>query len=163
MHYIIKFIGLSSCVITIIYQLTTRICIAFMGPILNYIMKEFHYQIRDAKVQLFEEAFEKVDTENKSGKLEILELGIGCGENFRCFPTNSNITVLDNTDKYLSFLKQSVSEKRDDLTVSNLIVNSAENMTSIESNSMDVVLHTFLLCSIADYNAAINEVYRVLK
>ena len=79
------------------------------------------------------------------------------------FPTNSNITVLDNTDKYLSFLKQSVSEKRDDLTVSNLVINSAENMTSIESNSMDVVLHTFLLCSIADYNAAINEVYRVLK
>ena len=134
-----------------------------MGPILNYIMKEFHCQIRDAKVELFEKAFEKVDTENKSGKLEILELGIGCGENFRCFPTNSNITVLDNTDKYLSFLKQSVSEKRDDLTVSNLVVNSAENMTSIESNSMDVVLHTFLLCSIADYNAAINEVYRVLK
>ena len=51
-----------------------------MGPILNYVMKEFHHQIRDAKVDLFEEAFEKVDTENTSGKLEILELGIGTGD-----------------------------------------------------------------------------------
>ena len=64
-----KLFGLTSCVITIIYQLATRICIAFMGPILNNVMKELHHQIRDAKMELVEEAFKKVYTENKSGKL----------------------------------------------------------------------------------------------
>ena len=95
--------------------------------------------------------------------MEILELGIGTGENFRCFPHNSNITILDKTDIFLPVLQESIDQHRKDLTISKLVVNSAEKMSSIESNTMDAVVHTFVLCSIPDTTATLKEIYRVLK
>ena len=131
--------------------------------VIKFVMTRIHFQVRNIKTKLFEEAFEKIDTNNKSGKLEILELGVGSGENFRSFPKNSNITVLDVSDRFLPALQESIEQNRKDLTISKLVVCSAEKMTSIESNSMDVVVHTFLLCSIPDTTATLNEIYRVLK
>ena len=129
----------------------------------RFIMTNIHWRVRDLKSKLFEEAFEKVDTNNKSGKLEILELGVGTGANFKSFPKNANITILDVSDRFLPALQESINKHRKDLTISKLVVSSAEKMTSIESNSMDVVLHTFVFCSIPDTTAALNEIYRVLK
>jgi ubiquinone/menaquinone biosynthesis C-methylase UbiE len=94
----------------------------------------------------------------------ICNVGIGTGENFRHFPLNSNLTILDKTDKFLKYIKDSIrNQKRDDLNVSKLIVSEGENMNAIESNSMDVVVHTFILCSVNDYNLVLKEIYRVLK
>ena len=129
----------------------------------RFIMTNIHWKIRDLKSKLFQEAFDKVDTNNKGEKLEILELGVGTGENFRSFPKNANITILDVSDRFLPVLQESINQHRKDLTISKLVVSSAEKMTSIESNSMDVVLHTFVFCSIPDTTAALNEIYRVLK
>jgi len=93
-----------------------------------------------------------------------LEIGIGTGENFRHFPLNSNLHILDKTEIFLDYLKDSIkSSGRSDLTISQLVVNRAEDMKSIESNSMDAVVHTFTLCSVDDYSKVLNEIYRVLK
>jgi ubiquinone/menaquinone biosynthesis C-methylase UbiE len=43
------------------------------------------------------------------------------------------------------------------------VVNQAEDMNSIDSDSMDAVVHTFILCSVNDYNKTLQEIYRVLK
>lgn len=52
---------------------------------------------------------------------------------------------------------------RPDLQISKLIVESAEHMKSLESNSFDMVVHTLLLCSVENYRLVLDEVYRVLK
>ena len=87
---------------------------------------------------------------------------MGSGENFRQFPLNSNVTILDKTDKFSDHIKMSM-QKREDLHFSKLVINQAENMSSIESNSMDAVVHTFFLCSVDNSDLVINEIYRVLK
>lgn len=144
-------------------NLIKRVAHTYLPRILKFMMPRMHLRLRNLKTKLFEEAFEKVDTNNKSGKLEILELFIRTGENFKCFPPNSNITILDNNDRFLPVLQDSINQHRKDLTISKLIVNSAEKMSSVESNSMDVVVHTFMLCSVPDSNSALKEIYRVLK
>ena len=44
-----------------------------------------------------------------------------------------------------------------------LIVSKAEEMNGIESNSMDLVVHTFTLCSVDKYELVLDQIYRVLK
>ena len=114
--------------------------------LLNRIMKTIHASIRDKiKVKVFKQAFEKVKSNEKNEPLEILEIGVGTGENFQFFPENSKISFVDKSDAFLPYLKESMEKDgRRDLK---LIVTNGENMVEIESNSKDVVVHTFILCS----------------
>lgn len=126
-------------------------------------MKSIHLNMIELKSKHFQDALARLNT-SKSEKLEILELGIGCGENFKNFPRGSNVTILDKTDIFLPYLNDSIkTNNRHDLTVSRLVLNSAESMVDIESNSMDVVVHTLMLCSVSDYRLVLDEIYRVLK
>ncbi len=97
-------------------------------------------------------------------RLNVLEVGVGTGENFKYYPQDTNITILDKTDKFREYYEESIrSHQRPDLTISNLVVNHAEDMKSIESNTMDAVLHTFFLCSVDDRKKVLSEINRVLK
>ena len=62
----------------------------------------------------------------------------------------------------MSFLKESF-KIRPDLQVAKLIVSKAEEMNGIKSNSMDLVVHTFTLCSVDKYELVLDQIYRVLK
>lgn len=141
-----------------------KLLIKFFYPaVLSFLMKSIHSKIIDLKSKHFQEALSRLKT-RKSDRLEILELGIGCGENFKNFPPGSNVTILDKTDIFLPYLKESIKKnKREDLHVSRLVLNSAESMIDIDSASMDVVVHTLMLCSVNDYRLVLNEIYRVLK
>ena len=122
----------------------------------------YHFNLKHLKKELFDEAFSKLQSTDQ--KFNILEIGIGSGQNFLYFPPNSNLTILDKNEKFLPKLKQSmVKNKRQDLSVSELVINDAENMNSIASNSMDAVVHTFILCSVKNSDKVLSEIYRVLK
>ena len=114
--------------------------------ILNKFMKIIHVSIRDKiKVKLFKQAFENVKANKTDAPLEILEIGVGTGENFKFFPLDSKISFVDKTDVFLPFLTESL--KKDGRRDLKLIVTNGENMVEIESNSKDVVVHTFIMCS----------------
>ncbi|CAF0871607.1 unnamed protein product, partial [Brachionus calyciflorus] len=125
-------------------------------------MKNTHSNLIQIKKKIFDEVSSKIQL--KTNRFEILELGVGTGENFDFFPTNSNITISDKTDKFVSFLNESISKiKRKDINVSKLLILDANDMKSIESNSLDIVVHTFLLCSVKSIPKTLNEIYRILK
>lgn len=134
----------------------------FMAFVLYKIMKLIHYDIETLKENLFTKVNEKVYSNVKDQKPKVLEIGIGAGENFRHFPKNSEVLILDKTDEFLPYLKESFSV-RSDLEISKLYVEKAENMKSIESNSVDLVVHTFILCSVDDFQKVLNEIYRIMK
>jgi ubiquinone/menaquinone biosynthesis C-methylase UbiE len=163
MNFWLQIIGFGLAAYVIFVKLLKPLAKTIPSIVIKFTMSRIHKQVLNLKTKLFEEAFEKIETNNNTGKLEILELGVGSGENFRSFPKNSNITVLDVTDRFLPALQESIEQNRKDLTISKLVVSSAEKMTPIESNSMDAVVHTFMLCSIPDTAATLNEIYRVLK
>ena len=147
-------------VVWLIFKKTMRLLFPLM---LNFMMNKVHSSLQ-IKKKLFDEAFENVSTNNKSSKLEILEIGIGTGCNFKHFPKDANVTILDKDDQFLSYLRASMErENRQDLQISKLVVNTGENMKDIKSNSMDAVVHTFIMCSVSDYSLVMQEIHRVLK
>lgn len=136
----------------------------FMPNLINFVMKTVHSHLVSMKAKHFQEAFEQIKSSGKNSKLEILEIGIGTGENFKYYPQNANLTILDKTDMFMPFLNESIKRNaRQDLTVSKLVLNRGENMKDIASNSFDAVVHTFILCSVDDYTKVLKEIYRVLK
>jgi ubiquinone/menaquinone biosynthesis C-methylase UbiE len=156
-------LGLISVVLLFIFK---KIIFPQLMPyILKFLMNLMHSNIADCKRKLFNDAIDNIETKRDSGSsLKILELGVGTGSNFEFYPKDAEIIILDKTDKYLFLLNESlVNMKRSDLKISKLVVNSVENMSSIESNSLDVVLWTFVLCSVKNHNLALAEIHRVLK
>lgn len=156
----------------------------FIFPVLlNHVMKSIHRTLHASiKKKAFKNAFERVtsvkesdiESESESSEkkerkerrqkpLEILEVGIGTGENFKYYPENAKLSYLDKTDAFLPFLRQSLEKENRSQDDVRLIVSSAENMVAIESNSKDVVVHTFILCSVDDPWMVLREIYRVLK
>jgi SAM-dependent methyltransferase len=136
--------------------------------LLKYIMNIIHghTDLKATKKQLFQQGFAQLETDNKkqSKPLDILEIGVGTGLNFEHYPKDSKLTLLDKTDAFLPILNQFISDSnRTDLKISQLVINSVENMKSIETSSMDVVVHTFVLCSVDDEAKALEEMSRVLK
>lgn len=130
--------------------------------ILKIIMTIIHYHVHATKKCLFEEAFNKMQASDLNP--EILEIGVGTGENFRYFPKNTNLTILDKTESLKCKLQESIDKKeRKDITITNLVVNRAEDMIDIKTSSMDAVVHTFVLCSVSDHGAVFREIDRVLK
>lgn len=138
-------------------------CGLFPPGTLNLLMKKIHTDCNEPKQAIFQEAIENLETNNKD-KLDILEIGIGTGENFLNYPQNANLTVLDKTTRYADYLIETLAKnKREDLNLSKLVVCDAQNMKPIKSNSKDLVVHTFLLCSVKDQEKMMKEIYRVLR
>ncbi len=137
-----------------------------MVPLLHRVMVSIHDKIEELKKNLFRDAIKSIKSlsasETKEQKPIVLEIGVGAGENFRFFPENSEVHILDKTDMFLPFLKEAF-KVRPDLKIEKLIVEKAENMISVESNSIDLIVHTFILCSVDNQKMVLNEIYRVLK
>jgi hypothetical protein len=84
----------SNCLISVMccpimcYALVKIFFLGFPGQILNFCMKKIHARVKNTKEDLFKEALSNVNTNNKSGKLEILEIG-----EFIYLKTNHKINV----------------------------------------------------------------------
>lgn len=123
-----------------------------------------HDKIHRVKKNLFDEQFAELKRQLNKDQLKVLEIGIGSGANFDYYPKNCQVTCVDKNDSFYDAWKNKIkNEARSDLTVNSFIINEAENMYSIESNTYDAVVHTFCLCSVNDISLVFKEIYRVLK
>lgn len=91
---------------------------------------------------------------------EILEIGFGTGLNLSYYPDDiyKLVTVDPNPGVHVLAQKRI---KDSSITVEHQII-SGENLPMAD-NSFDNVVSTFTLCSIANVEQALKEVYRVLK
>ena len=92
-------------VLVLLFQVYQRF---FLFSVLKTFMVPIHNNIEEIKANLFKEALEQIRRRDVKAKLEVLEVGVGTGENFRHFPKDSNVHILDKTDKFLPFLKGSI-------------------------------------------------------
>lgn len=91
---------------------------------------------------------------------EILEIGFGTGLNLPCYPSHvRKITAIDPNvgmhRKVQSLINQT------GLEVDKRVLGSEE--LPFDSGAFDCVVSTFTLCSIAEVQRALAEIYRVLK
>ena len=107
---IIKMLETATSIYTGSFSLGLLISILFyfvytkwlMIPCLTLVMKQVHPRIEIRKKLLFKEAISNIRSYNGDHKqrTEILEIGVGAGQNFVHFTRNSNVHLLDKTCKF---------------------------------------------------------------
>ena len=91
---------------------------------------------------------------------EVLEIGFGTGLNLPYYPQKiDKITTIDPNPGMKKLAEKRI--KQSSITVDNRVLNG-ENLPMDNAN-FDCVVSTWTLCSIAQVDRAIAEIYRVLK
>ncbi|XP_032066784.1 methyltransferase-like protein 7A [Thamnophis elegans] len=128
-----------------------------------FFMNQFSKFINKKMYKKKEKLFQNMqDFADASGKLHLLEIGAGSGPNFQFYPPNTHVTCLDYNPNFQKFLLNSLAQNSH-LQFENYVVASAENMTSLSDNSVDVVVCTLVFCSVKNTQAALKEILRVLR
>ncbi|XP_039207957.1 methyltransferase-like protein 7A [Crotalus tigris] len=121
--------------------------------------KVYNIRMHKEKETLFKNLRDFADD---SGKLHLLEIGVGSGTNFQFYPPKSRITCVDYNPNFRNFLLKSMAQNTH-LQFENFVVGSAENISSVPDGSVDVVVSTLVLCSVKNTQAVLKEVLRVLR
>lgn len=91
-------------------------------------------------------------------KGRILEIGFGNGESLNYYPSNCEIFALEKSDKKVKAQKNSLIEHK------NVRFSKGEaERLSFDNNYFDVVVVSFVLCSVNSLDMAMREIGRVLK
>lgn len=96
---------------------------------------------------------------NKVKGGRVLEIGVGTGKNIEYYPENINISAIDLTPGMLIFAQNKVTSLGLEV---DLQVGDAQNI-DYPSNTFDVVVATFVFCSVPDAVLGLQEARRVLK
>lgn len=90
----------------------------------------------------------------------VLEIGFGTGLNLPYYPNSvEKLTIIDANPGMNALAKKRIQASP--ISIDNRVLNS-ENLPMAD-NSFDSVVSTWTLCSIANVEQAIKEIYRVLK
>ncbi|KAF8773930.1 Methyltransferase-like protein 7A like protein [Argiope bruennichi] len=98
----------------------------------------------------------------KNTNFEILEIGFGGGSNLQFYPENTNLSILDMNESFLKYFEES-RQKNPHINYKKVVIGMAEDMHELDDESFDIVVSTFVLCSVKNVRAALKEVKRVLK
>lgn len=90
---------------------------------------------------------------------KILEVGVGTGKNFPCYPRGAEITAIDFSDRMLERARKKAREQGLQVRLQQMDVQSLE----FEDNTFDTVVATFVFCSVPDPVRGLAEVERVCR
>ncbi|KAL7989685.1 hypothetical protein Chor_012351 [Crotalus horridus] len=102
------------------------------------------------------------DFADASGKLHLLEIGVGPGTNFQFYPPNSCVTCVDYNPNFRNVLLENMAQNTH-LQFKNFVVGFAEDISLVPDGSVDVVVGTLVLCSVNNAQTVLKEVLRVLR
>ncbi len=89
----------------------------------------------------------------------ILEVGVGTGKNFSCYPPDGEITAIDFSEKMLERARDKASKQKVRVRLEQMDVQNLE----FENNTFDTVVAAFVFCSVPDPIQGLMEVERVCK
>lgn len=102
------------------------------------------------------------DTKLREDKvINILEVGVGTGANFKYYPEGCHLVAVDPNPYFSQYYNENRS-KFPHIKSAEIIVSKGEEMDMVESNSIDVVVMTLVLCSVEDVTKVLSQVKRVL-
>lgn len=127
--------------------------------VLNRFAVMYNKKMHDEKKELFRAVSQFAQP---GRKLTLLEIGCGTGTNFEFYPAGCKVICTDPNPEFQKFLKKSM-EVNDQLTYEKFVVASGEDMSSVQDNSVDVVVCTLVLCSVNSVPQTLREVYRILR
>ena len=96
------------------------------------------------------------------GPFNVLEIGVGSGENFKFYPKGTLFSCVEPNQHYDSvWMKKLDAHKH--IKLVDCFHTYAEDMPDVKSNSYDVVVSTLIMCTVKDPPAVLREIDRVLK
>ena len=101
---------------------------------------------------------------------DVLEIGIGAGENFHLYPEGTSLIAVDSNPHVEELLTENLKKAGERVHLKNFVVASVEDMRcslgkpGVEDNSVAAVVCTMVLCSLTDDQTTktLAEVKRVL-
>ena len=91
-----------------------------------------------------------------------MEVGAGTGANFKYYPSGTDVVCVDPNPHFDSYLKSN-SEKFPHVHLEEFVLGKAEDMSGVETGSVDSVVCTLVLCSVEDVDQSLAEIKRVLR
>jgi len=114
------------------------------------------------RIKAFDLLKDNLPQRSAKNPIKILEIGVGGGGNFEYYPEHSRLTALDmNKNFEVDFRKN--QSKYPHIVFDRLVTSFAEDMKDIRDSSMDVVISTYVLCSVKSLSDCLAEIKRVLK
>jgi len=95
------------------------------------------------------------------GLIRIVEIGAGPGANLKYYPENSRVICVDPNPYFKTYFLRNQKEFPN-VKVEQCILGVGEDLNTIPDDSIDVVVATFLLCSVSDVEQVLREIKRVL-
>lgn len=119
---------------------------------------------------LKQKLFSDLDEHLKQLKGDVLEIGIGAGQNFDDYPQGMSLIAVDYNPHVEKLLKENLAKAGGRVQMKTFIVASSEDMSGaegkvgVEDNSVAAVVCTKLLCSLSEEQIVktVQEVKRVL-
>jgi len=134
----------------------------FFAALLDSLMHRYNKVADEDKRKLF--SFMSKDVaESKDKTFAVLEIGVGTGTNFKYYPKGTSIVCIEPNDSCESYVRKNIAELGDELVLKKFQVGVAENMGGVETESVDAVVSTLVLCSVRDVEQCLKEILRVLK
>ena len=90
---------------------------------------------------------------------KILEVGVGTGKNFACYPPGSEIVAVDFSEKMLQRARQKSIARGIAVELQLMDV----QQLAFADDSFDTVVASFVFCSVPDPLQGLRELYRVCK
>ena len=151
-----KLLPLLTCSVILVIFIQRRKKKKLFAKIISSLQDPINRATAIQKGKLFE------DLKHYKDSLSILEIGAGAGANFLFYPSWSKVTCLEPNEEFSAYMDN--NEKISDLAENAAILRGhAEDMDMIASGSFDVVVCTFVLCSVDSQALVLKEVMRVLK
>ncbi len=91
---------------------------------------------------------------------KVLDVAVGTGNNIQFYPPNSNVTLVDKSEKMLNVAKEKVKNRKD--LFLKFIVSPLERLP-FEDETFDMILSIDVFCSVKRPMVAMKELKRVLK
>ena len=132
-----------------------------IAEVMTEVGKEYDRMMTDRKRQLFAD-LESLKDARGDGRLVLLEIGCGGGNNFKYYPAGSEVICADPNRHYEAMVQKSVRQ-HPEVRISAFHAAMAENMREVQSGSVDAVVSTVVFCSVTDTDKCIREIIRVLK
>jgi ubiquinone/menaquinone biosynthesis C-methylase UbiE len=141
--------------------LRTKFRKVVLAALLNKGVEKHNHALGEHKQRLFGPL--ENDAAKKTGGLKVLEIGAGAGANFKYYPPGTSVICVDPNEVCESYLRKNHSEFGDKVTLKEFRITGAEDLSGVESGSIDAVVSTMVLCSVVDVDQSLKEVIRVLK
>ena len=136
---------------------------------------EFETKYAECTKQIFhplrQKIFDDLSENLKEVNGDVLEIGIGAGENFLYYPQGTSIIAVDSNPYVERLLRENLEKIGDRVHLKKFVVASAEDMSctsgrlGVGNNSVAAVVCTLVFCSLTDEQTTkiLQEVKRVLK